>query len=194
MNIWVIGNGESRKTFALNQLHDWTIGCNAIHRDYLCNEYVAVDRRMVQEILRNESTANISIYTRPEWYKEWGDVRVRSLPNLPFEGSAKVDKPFNWNSGPYAILLAANKSPTRIHLLGFDLWGNNDLVNNFYKGTPNYSNEKSKKINPDFWIYQLARIFEHYQNIEFVQHQINDWQIPERWKSIKNLTIKYDIV
>ena len=194
MNIWVIGNGESRRTFALNQIKDLTIGCNAVHRDFICDKFVAVDRRMVEEILRNDAVTNSAVYTRQDWYKEWCSDRVRSLPDLPFEGTDKVDKPFHWNSGPYAILLASMMLPQHIHLLGFDLWSVDGLVNNFYKDTSNYSNANSKKVMPDFWIYQLAKVFNHYSQIEFIQHQKQDWRIPDSWLAIKNLTIVYDIV
>ena len=194
MNIWVIGNGESRRTFALNQIKDLTIGCNAVHRDFICDKFVAVDRRMVEEILRNDAVTNSAVYTRQDWYKEWCSDRVRSLPDLPFEGADKVDKPFHWNSGPYAILLASMMLPQHIHLLGFDLWSVDGLVNNFYKDTSNYSNANSKKVMPDFWIYQLAKVFNHYSQIEFIQHQKQDWRIPDSWLAIKNLTIVYDIV
>jgi hypothetical protein len=194
VNIWVIGNGESRRTFALNQIKDLTIGCNAVHRDFICDKFVAVDRRMVEEILRNDAVTNSAVYTRQDWYKEWCNDRVRSLPDLPFEGADKVDKPFHWNSGPYAILLASMMLPQHIHLLGFDLWSVDGLVNNFYKDTSNYSNANSKKVMPDFWIYQLAKVFNHYSQIEFIQHQKQDWRIPDSWLAIKNLTIVYDIV
>jgi len=194
VNIWVIGNGESRRTFALNQIKDLTIGCNAVHRDFICDKFVAVDRRMVEEILRNDAVTNSAVYTRQDWYKEWCSDRVRSLPDLPFEGTDKVDKPFHWNSGPYAILLASMMLPQHIHLLGFDLWSVDGLVNNFYKDTSNYSNANSKKVMPDFWIYQLAKVFNHYSQIEFIQHQKQDWRIPDSWLAIKNLTIVYDIV
>ena len=194
MNVWVIGNGESRRTFALNQIKDQTIGCNAVHRDFTCDKFVAVDRRMVEEILRNDAVTASAVYTRQDWYKEWCSDRVRSLPDLPFEGLDKVDKPFHWNSGPYAVLLASMMLPQQIHLLGFDLWSVDGLVNNFYKGTSNYSKTDSKKIMPDFWIYQLAKVFNYYSQIEFIQHQRQDWRIPDSWLAIKNLTIVYDIV
>ena len=79
-------------------------------------------------------------------------------------------------------------------MLGFDLWSVDGLVNNFYKGTSNYSKTDSKKVMPDFWIYQLAKVFNYYSQIEFIQHQRQDWRIPDSWLAIKNLTIVYDIV
>lgn len=194
MDIWVIGNGESRRNFAINQIKDYTIGCNAVHRDLLCTEYVAVDRRMVTEILANEATASTIINTRQDWANEYISQRVKALPDPPFSGKLKADQPFHWNTGPYAVLLAANYGPANVHLLGFDLYSKDKLVNNFYKDTPNYSTADSKPVSPEFWIYQLGRIFQFFSRINFIQHQQRDWQNPLDWKDIKNLTIKYDIV
>ena len=190
MKIWVIGNGQSREGFALNQINDYTIGCNAIHRDHTCDEYVAVDRRMVDEILRNDQNEGKTIYTRIDWVDRYKDSpQVKSLPSIPFTGPNKCDQEFHWNSGPFAILVAALKGPDQINLLGFDLYSKTSFVNNIYKGTANYAQPVDRKINPEFWIYQLRRLFEHFSNIEFVQRQSTDWQIPHQWKSIKNLTV-----
>lgn len=194
MKIWVVGNGQSRQDVALNQINSWIIGCNAVHRDHQCNELVAVDQRMVNEILLNEKNLNIPVYTRQDWSKTYTDSRVRPLPEIPFTGPNKPDKPFHWNSGPYAVLLAALRYPTEVHLLGFDLWSKTGLVNNLYKGTANYATQESKKVSPDFWIYQLKKIFEHFDQIHFIQHQKKDWEIPKQWMAIKNLTFANNIV
>ena len=191
MKIWAIGNGQSREGFALNQLKEFTIGCNAIHRDFTCDEYVAVDRRMVDEILRNEKNVGKPIYTRDDWIDQYRKRKqVHALPSLPFTGVNKSDQPFHWNSGPYAVLVAALKEPSKICLLGFDLYSKTSFVNNVYKGTPNYAGAHDRRVAPDFWIYQLGRLFEHYQNIEFIQLQPDNWRIPEAWKKINNLTIE----
>lgn len=191
LKITVIGNGQSREGFALNQINNLTIGCNAIHRDFICDEFVAVDRRMVDEILRNEGSKNKLIYTREDWVDNYTKhQRVKALPKLPFSGVNKHDQPFHWNSGPYAVLIAALKEPKQIDLLGFDLYSKTSFVNNIYKGTPNYAGAHDRRVTPDFWIFQLKNIFCHFQNIQFVQCQPEDWRVPHQWIDIFNLTIK----
>ena len=191
LKITVIGNGQSREGFALNQISNFTIGCNAIHRDFTCDEFVAVDRRMVDEILRNEQADKKIIYTRDDWIDNYAKYkRVTALPKLPFTGVNKYDQPFHWNSGPYAILIAALKECTKIELIGFDLWSKTSFVNNIYKGTPNYAGAHDRRVTPDFWIIQLKNIFNHFKNIEFIQQQPDGWRIPEQWKEIENLTFK----
>lgn len=189
MKTWVIGNGQSRLNFNLNSIKDYTIGCNAIYRDFYPNEIVAVDRRMVSEIL--SSLYPNTVYTRPDWCKDFTDLRVRSLPEIPFTGIQKADIPFHWNSGPYAILLACLKNSTEINLIGFDLWGDNGLVNNVYKGTQNYDPINHRAIDPSHWVYQFKKLCNHFNSINFIQHQLPNWQIPGEWNSIENLTIKY---
>ena len=191
LKITVIGNGQSREGFALNQINNFTIGCNAIHRDFICDEFVAVDRRMVDEILRNEGSKNKTVYTREDWVENYAKhQRVKSLPKLPFSGVNKHDQPFHWNSGPYAVLIAALKEPKQIELLGFDLWSKTSFVNNIYKGTPNYAGAHDRRVTPDFWIFQLKNIFCHFKNIKFIQCQPEDWRIPHQWIDIINLTIQ----
>ncbi len=191
MKVWVIGNGQSRIGFALNQINSHTIGCNAVHRDHICDEYVAVDRRMVEEILRNDQNKDRTVYTRDDWIDNYSrQTQVKSLPPLPFTGLNKCDQPFHWNSGPYAVLVAAIKNPKEIYMLGFDLYSKTSFVNNVYKGTPNYAGAHDRRINPEFWIYQLGRLFEHFNNIHFIQKQPEEWRIPEAWKKIKNLTVE----
>lgn len=189
--VWTIGNGQSRENFALNQISDLVIGCNAIHRDHTCDEYVAVDRRMVDEILRNDANKGKPIYTRDDWLEKYSSCKtVLPLPPIPFTGPNKSDQAFHWNSGPYAVLVAALKNPSKIKMLGFDLWSKTSFVNNIYKGTPNYAGAHDRRITPDFWIYQLKRLFDHFSTIEFVQVQPKDWRMPEQWKHTKNLTLQ----
>lgn len=190
MKVTVIGNGQSREGIALNQISNLTIGCNAIHRDFTCDEFVAVDRRMVDEILRNESTVGKIIYTRDDWIDYYSkQLRVKPLPKIPFTGVNKHDQAFHWNSGPYAVLIAALKGSEQIELLGFDLWSKTSFVNNIYKGTPNYAGAHDRRVTPDFWIFQLKNIFNFFKNIQFIQCQPEDWRIPSQWKEIENLTI-----
>jgi hypothetical protein len=190
-NVWAIGNGISRQNFQLRKIQDWTIGCNAIHRDYKVNEIVAVDRRMVNEIMGNEDYVNVPIHTRASWMVFFKDhPQIRTVPDLPYAGHNKHDKPDHWNSGPYAVLLAVLKQPQTVNLLGFDLYGIGKTYNNLYMNTPNYGKAGDRPVGHSFWIVQLAKLFELNPGIEFIQWQRPNWQIPFQWKSFKNLTIR----
>lgn len=184
----VIGNGESRLKLNTAVKSDYTIGCNAVCRDCICDEYVAVDRRVVTEI--SKLTTN-PIYTRADWVESFRHIpNLRIVPNLPFTGPKRADEPFQWTSGPYAVLIAALHTPKTIYLSGFDLWGSNGKINNVYKGTKNYNAADYRAVDPSYWIHQMARLFEHFSTINFIQLQPIDWCCPTEWLAFKNLTIK----
>lgn len=167
-----------------------TIGCNAVHRDHVCDAIVAVDRRMVQEITSNTHYKSIPIYTRSNWidqFKKFPNVAV--LPPLPYKGSARWDDPWHWNSGPFAVLLACQSNPKTVNLVGFDLYGVAGKVNNLYKNTANYDKDSRSAIDNSHWLHQLKQLFDCFSNIKFVQWQKENWLVPDDWQSSKNLTV-----
>lgn len=190
-NVWIIGNGESRKNVDLATLSGTVIGCNAIHRDHVCDRIVAVDRRMVQEILLNPLYKNISIYTRPNWINQFKlNSNVHTVPKLPYDGTSRWDDPWNWNSGPFAVLLGCLENTHTVNLLGFDLYSTDSKVNNIYKNTDNYDVDSKSAVDFTHWLYQLKKLFDLYPNTNFIQWQTENWDIPESWKNSKNLTFK----
>ena len=178
----VIGNGESRKQINIDNIQDIKIGCNAIHRDYIVDHLVCVDRRMVNQALDAGVNDYAYIYTREDWFDSYKKYKkVRTVPDLPYVGSERADEPFNWGSGPYAVLLAAKLSE-QCHLIGFDLYGKDKKVNNIYKDTEGYDTATKSAVDPRFWVYQLSKIFEIYNRRSFTIYQTDDWEIPKQWK------------
>ena len=185
--IIVIGNGESRLGIDFNSIPDYKIGCNATYRDFQIDCLVAVDRRIVCEAI--DTNFHKIIYTREEWTDSFFQyLNVKLLPELPYKGLKREDNPWHWGTGPHACNIAATMNPEEIHLYGFDLWGNNNKVNNVYKGTNNYDPVEHHAIDPRYWIYQLAKCFELHPNIQWIQHQPSDWKKPESW-NFNNLQI-----
>jgi hypothetical protein len=185
-SVIVIGNGESRISLDIRSYWDKInlIGCNAIHRDMKVNHLVCCDHRMVREAVNNKKVS--TIYTRPRYYKDFYKVlqkeKVKNLPDLPYEGSLKPDQPEHWGSGPYAVLLAANLNFKDILIVGFDLYGKNNLVNNVYKGSQNYLPENKSAVDPSYWIYQMRKVFLHYSDKTFTIFNYDNWQCPEDWR------------
>ena len=178
----VIGNGESRKFVDIDKIKLPKIGCNAIHRHYAVQHLVCVDRRMVNEAVRTGYNAKNKIYTRRDW---WGSYRlnqnVHQVPELPYKGDQRPDEPFQWGSGPYAVLLGATLSKD-IRLLGFDLYSKTKHVNNIYKDTENYDSASKRAVDPRYWIYQIGKVFEHFPKTKFTLYVEQDWTQPETWK------------
>jgi len=180
----VIGNGESRKSVDINKIKDLKIGCNAILRDFIVDYLVCVDRRMVQEAVDCNTNATSLVYTREEWHKNFKcHKRIRIVPDLPYAGSERWDEPFNWGSGPYAVLLAAKlEKEHNVKLLGFDLYSKTNTVNNIYKSTPNYDDSHKRAVDPRYWIHQIGKVFECFPKVQFTIYQEDTWQLPKAWK------------
>lgn len=183
----VIGNGESRRDIDL-ELYRSThtlIGCNAIHRDVVVDHLVCCDRRMAAEATENPLTKNTLIYVRDHWFHYFRKIQknknIRHLPEIPYRGEQKKDQPDHWGSGGYAVLLAATLGFDEIELVGFDLYGIGDLVNNIYKGTENYSREDSRSVDPSYWIYQIGQVFK-YRKHQYTIRNRQSWIMPEDWQ------------
>lgn len=181
--MYAIGNGESRTHINISELYGTKIGCNAVLRQHVVDYLVCCDRRMVLEAVQAQYNTHSYVYTRSDWYQQFAHhPRIRELPKLPYTGSQRWDDAFHWGSGPYAVLLAAKMAQNEsVKLVGFDLYSNNNLVNNLYKDTKNYAGSNSRRVDPKYWILQIAKIFELFKNQKFVIYQTNEWQLPSAW-------------
>jgi len=188
--IAVFGNGESRRIININDFDSSyiKIGCNAIHRDIVVDHLICCDRRMIEEAVENPQSKDTFIYVREEQYHHFRKVRknkkIRLLPELPYQGEKRADKPTHWGSGPYALLVACSLDPIEIDLYGFDLYSKNNFVNNIYKGTKNYKQKNGSAVDPGYWIYQIGKLFTLYPNIKFNVYNENSWSLPLQWQHL----------
>lgn len=182
----VIGNGESRKGIDIDKLSTIKVGCNAIIRDHLVHHLICCDKKMVSEAIANTRISNDKIYTRSDWQNLFPGVEM--VPELWYQSDQRIDQPWHWGSGDYAVLLASKLSNEEtIHMIGFDLYSNNSQVNNVYKDTKNYNKSDSRAIDPSYWIYHLAKIFEHFSHKKYIIYPKYD-KLPNLWKDLKNVT------
>jgi len=181
--MWAIGNGESRSTIDIGKLDGPKSGCNALYRDYYTDYLICVDKRMVQEALNAKVNLNNTlVYTRPDWYPRFKNIGVRQVPPLPYKGDQRWDEPFQWGSGPYAVLVAALFAKEKyVNLIGFDLHSKTKTVNNIYKGTPNYDDTDKKAVDPRYWIHQIGMVFSCFPKIKFTIYQDDEWELPKAW-------------
>ena len=203
---FVIGNGESRLQFNLKHLDrkGTTYGCNGLHRDYKADVNVACDIRMVTEIAEH----GYQVYTRDRWMNLFKNMQgakkyedfftadnplVKCLPELPYEGDERPDEPFQWGTGSYAAYLACLSEATTIYMLGFDLYGldNHTKHNNVYKGTTNYEDESYRAVGPEYWIHQLAKLFEIYDKKKFTFVLPDEWKHCPEWEQYSLEYINY---
>ena len=179
----VLGNGESRQIIDLEKLERPIVGCNAIHRDFKTDYLICCDKRMMKEALDANANDYSLVYTRPDWFDQFNTKRVRELPGLPYAGFERPDLPIHWGSGSYAVVIGAMYTKTKqVHMLGFDLYGIDGKTNNVYKDTPNYNVSEKSAVDPNYWIYQIGKVFEYYPKIKFTIYQLEGWQRPKQWK------------
>jgi hypothetical protein len=189
----VVGNGESRRDIDLTKFQNKIpiVGCNAIHRDFSVDHLVCCDHRMILESLENPQNTKSLIYVRDEWYHTYRKLlkhkNIRPLPNIPDQTKNRADQSRNWGSGTYAHLIASMLDADNIYMLGFDLHGNRNLVNNIYKDTINYAATNSKSVDPTYWIYQSSKIFNQYPNKKYYVINYDHWIMPDSWK-LSNVT------
>ena len=181
--MWATGNGESRLGINIDNLEGPKSGCNALYRDFSVDYLTCVDRRMMDEAINASANEHSLLYTRSEWFSKYkGHRRVRQVPDLPYAGSERWDEPFQWGSGPYAVLIAAKYAKEReVNLIGFDLWSKTKQINNVYKDTPNYDNSNKRSIDPRYWIHQIGMIINCYPKITFTVYQEPLWTLPKAW-------------
>ena len=185
-----IGNGESRKGIDLNKHFDTKIGCNAIHRDFHVDHLICVDRRMVQQAIDANVNESSIVYTRSDWIDSYtNEQNVKQVPKLPYKGTERWDEPFQWGSGPYAVLLAAGLAK-EVKLIGFDLHSKTKTVNNVYKDTIGYDASTKNAVDPRYWIHQIGQVFKWYPKRKFTIYQLDNWQIPQNWK-LANVSVDY---
>jgi len=178
--MYVLGNGESRKKIDVNSLQGPKIGCNAICRDFFVDHLICVDRRMVDQAHNDYPQNYKKIYTRRDWLLPRNHItNLAPVPDVPYEVQVRADEPFQWGSGPYAVLLASILSD-KIHMIGFDLYGNKKLVNNIYKDTEHYDASNKNAVDPRYWKHQIGKIIESNPNKQFILYQ-SEWELPKEW-------------
>ena len=189
----VIGNGESRKEIDINKCGKIKVGCNAIFRDFYVNHLICCDRRMFEEAQKERNYC--AIYTRPDWKDQFKLCGL--VPELPYKGNTRLDEPWHWGSGPYAVLLAAiiaSRVPSNpdIHMIGFDLDSESNTVNNIYKGTKNYNDVDSNPVDPSYWQYQINKVFELFPETTFFYYNNKQW--PTEQQNVCNkMVVEFEI-
>jgi hypothetical protein len=86
--VFLIGNGESRKNFNLDQLkpHGKIYGCNALYREYTPDVLVSVDHGIMHEIYQSGYC-----YKNETWFRDWTKVPEHMYESMVYAGLSQVD-------------------------------------------------------------------------------------------------------
>lgn len=154
---FVLGNGKSRLNVNVEDLksHGHIYGCNALYRETSVDHLVAVDVKMVNEIISAGYHKNHTVWTNPN-----KGIIETSYINF-------FDPHKGWSSGPTALWLAAKFGHKEVFILGFDFEGIDGKFNNVYADTFNY--KKSSEVPTFFgnWVSQTEKVLRDYKNTMF---------------------------
>lgn len=156
---FIIGNGISRKGVDLSALNNYgsIYGCNALYREFTPAHLIAVDAKMVVEIVESGYHKSNSVWTNP-------NKSITGISNINYLNPHK-----GWSSGPTALWLAVEHGFTDIYILGFDFEGINGKFNNMYADTKNY--KKSTEIATFYgnWINQTSTVIRTNKRVNFTR-------------------------
>ena len=175
---FVLGNGVSRLVAdPKNLLTNGTVyGCNAQYREFEPHHLIAVDVKMVNEIIAAGYHNSHSVWTNP-------NKGITTKVNINFFSPHK-----GWSSGPTALWYAATQGHSEIYILGFDYQGNNGKFNNVYADTFNYKKSSDQATYHGNWLSQTEKVIKEFKNIKFYRVIPAEAFTPDRLTGLNNLT------
>jgi hypothetical protein len=179
---FVLGNGTSRQRIPLDPLRKFgTIyACNAVYREFKPDYLVAVDTKMINEIVQYRYHKEGQVWTNyNKSYEKYSGLNY-------FEPSK------GWSSGPTALDLASDHGHKTIYILGFDYQGMGPeykRVNNLYSGSPNYKREHDTATYYGNWLRQTTTVFQKNSEKRYIRVLVNDKGfIPEPFANFGNIS------
>lgn len=180
---FVIGNGISRQNLHVESLMNKGIvyGCNAQYREYSPHYLIAVDVKMVNEIIDSGYHKKHQVWTNP-------NKGIQTKNNINFFNPHK-----GWSSGPTALWFACTQEHQTIYIFGFDYQGLNGKFNNIYADTYNYKKSDDAATYYGNWLSQTEKTIREFRHIQFFRVIENNAFIPDKLgPTLPNLShIKY---
>ena len=154
---FVLGNGTSRTSLNHNSLLDKGIvyACNAMYREFEPHYLIAVDVKMVNEIVASGYNKTHAVWTNPN-----KGISTKHHLNLfnPHKG---------WSSGPTALWFASEQGHRDIYLFGFDYQGLQGRFNNVYADTYNYKKTSDTATFHGNWLSQTERTIKDFRHTQY---------------------------
>ena len=154
---FILGNGKSR--LLINPTDLLTLGtvygCNAQYREFSPHYLIAVDVKMINEIIESGYHNTHQVWTNP-------NKGIVNHDNINFFKPHK-----GWSSGPTALWMAATHGYRDIYILGFDYQGIGGKVNNVYADTRNYRSSQHNATYYGNWLNQTERVIREFKHINF---------------------------
>ena len=154
---FVLGNGTSRSKLNLNEIktRGTVYGCNALYREFEPDYLVAVDTKMVNEIIATGWHKDHQVWTNPN-----KGITAKSHVNFfsPHKG---------WSSGPTALWFASEQGHKEVYIFGFDFQGLQGRFNNVYADTYNYKKTSDTATFHGNWLSQTEKVIKEFRHTQF---------------------------
>ena len=170
---FVLGNGTSRLAADPNALKSTgtVYACNAIYREFEPHYLIAVDVKMVNEIVASGWHKTHQVWTNP-------NKGITNSKDLNFFSPHK-----GWSSGPTALWFACTQGHKDVYIFGFDYKGTDGKFNNVYADTFNYKKSTDAATFFGNWVSQTEKVIQEFRNINFYRIIENNALIPEKLSS-----------
>ena len=174
---FVLGNGQSRLNVNHRKLKNQgtVYGCNALYREFEPDHLIAVDVKMVNEIIASGYHHTHSVWTNP-------NKGIMATTGINYFSPHK-----GWSSGPTALHFAATQGHKTVYILGFDYQGNNGLFNNVYADTFNYKKSSDSATFFGNWLGQTERTVQEFPSITFYRVIKRGYFVPDKLQGLRNL-------
>ena len=156
---FVLGNGKSRLNVDPKNFQERGVvyGCNALYREFAPDYLVAVDVKMVNEIIASGYHRTHQVWTN-------SNKGITSKTNINFFSPHK-----GWSSGPTALWFASTHTYQTIYILGFDYQGAGGKFNNVYADTFNYKKSTDAPTFHGNWLSQTEKVIKEFRQIKIVR-------------------------
>jgi hypothetical protein len=148
--------------------HGIVYGCNAQYREFELDHLIAVDVKMVNEIISAGYHRDHSVWTNP-------NKGVSTKQNINFFSPHK-----GWSSGPTALWFAASQEHREIYIFGFDFMGVNGKFNNVYADTFNYKKSTDAATFHGNWLNQTEKVIKEFKHIKFTRVVEPNGYLPDK--------------
>lgn len=170
---FVLGNGTSRQRLKLGNLKGKGViyGCNALYREFEPDYLIAVDVKMINEIVSAGYHKTNSVWTNP-------NKGISDKSGLNFFTPHK-----GWSSGPTALWFSCLNGHSNIYFFGFDYQGLNGRFNNIYADTFNYKRSTDSATYFGNWLNQTEKTIKEYRTVQFYRVVDQETFVPDKLKA-----------
>jgi hypothetical protein len=178
---FILGNGVTRLEVVPKELlkRGKVYGCNRIYQEFEPTVLVSTDKGMAEEIQLSGYSKRRKHYTRKQYVLEHSGARI--LPQQIHD----------FSSGPAACGLACDSDAVYIFLIGFDLKGQHNFINNIYAGTEHYKSKDSAPTPWGSWEIQIESLIAKFPSKQIVHvNPLNEFT-SNKWLKHTNFRTMY---